>query len=291
MVSSGLVYCATGEKYASLAIESISSFRREGGGLPVQLFCDRESEILIRRNLPLNDIEIRVLDRPTFGFADKIVALMSCDFDKGIFVDCDTYFLHYSLENSAKQFQTEVLQALDSLDLLALPGLGLNRENERDWASLAVGQFNTGVIGFRRSEALVLMLKNWLALYELEDSHDQPAFRKAAILSKIRAGSMMPEYNFQGNGLLNFRPRLIHLTGGPRKMWSLDSALMAEFSKYFDERVYPRLFIEFQEVHPLPSRKLKTLGAPLSYYLAGVKSWISTRLEIFFMSKKYRNSL
>lgn len=288
-----LIYCATGDRYSQLAINSIVSFRAAGGDCPIVLFSDSGSRDYLETELARFSVRVEELANPSFSFHDKIAAIASSDCKSAVFVDCDTYFppIMEGGKYMGKAFQEEMSSAIRPFDILALPGFGLNVQDETRWASLAVGQYNTGVIAFTMSSKLKGFLKRWSELYSSEDPHDQPSFRKAIVEQGLRVGPLMLEYNFQGNGLLNFRPRLLHLTGNYRKDLLLDQELMREMAVDLDVQQYPLFAIDFGRVHAFPSLKRRTLGAPMKHYRRGLVLWILTRFEIFFFAKKYWPSL
>lgn len=291
MKQSGLVYCATGASFARLAISSIESFFSQGGTSAVEVFTDKNGFDVLSEHIFSGDVLVRRLPNPELGFIDKISALESSSFSRGIFVDCDTFFPKYPDRQAGSIFETDVLRSLENFDLVVLPGFSLNVPRELQAGSAALGQWNTGVIGFNRTKDFLEFLASWRANYMTTDPHDQPSFRLALIGSKLRVGPLMPEYNFQGHGFLNAKPLIFHLTGNYRKNWLKDSLLLEKISSEIASEVYPAFFVEFQRVSPLPSKLTRTMGPTIGYFLRGIGKWVSTRIDIVTTSNTYHRNL
>lgn len=287
----GVVYCATGWKYAHLAHSSIESFFSQGGSSKVEVFTDDTGSDFFSRRVFAGDVIVRRLSEPALGFIDKIAALENTSFTRGVFVDCDTFFPAYQDHKAAKTFQSDVSRLVDDFDLVALPGLSLNTLRELEVCSAALGQWNTGVIGFKKSEMFSDFLSSWRENYRAEDPHDQPSFRMALTMSRLRVAPLMLEYNFQGHGPLNARPLLFHLTGNYRKNWMGYPPLIQAITRTMEEENYPACFIEFQKVSPLPSKLTKTMGPNFGFFVRGIWKWLITRFDIFFFSQKYHRAL
>ena len=291
MKRSGLVYCATGASYARLAISSIESFFSQGGTSEVEVFTDEDGSDVISNHIFSGAVVLRRLTNPELGFIDKISALESSSFSRGVFVDCDTFFPKYPDRQAGITFQSDMFRSLESFDLVVLPGFSLNVPRELQACSAALGQWNTGVIGFNRTKEFLEFLASWRANYMTTDPHDQPSFRLALIESKLRVGPLMPEYNFQGHGSLNSKPLIFHLTGNYRKNWLNDSDLLEKISFEVERAIYPAFFVEFQRVSPLPSKLTRTMGPTIGYFVRGIWKWVSTRFDILTTSNTYHRNL
>jgi len=288
---SGLVYCATGLSYARLAISSIESFFSQGGSSVVEVFTDENAFDVLSNYIFSGEVILRRLPNPEEGFVDKISALESTSFSCGVFVDCDTFFPEYPDRLAGSTFQSDLFESLASFDLVVLPGFSLNVPRELQAGSAALGQWNTGVIGFNRTKGFLDFLARWRANYMTTDPHDQPSFRIALIESKLRVGPLMPEYNFQGHGSLNAKPLIFHLTGNYRKNWLNDSILLEKLSSAMEKEIYPAFFVEFQRVFPRPSKLTRTMGPTIGYFLQGIWKWVSTRFDILTTSNAYHRNL
>lgn len=287
----GLLYCATGESYARLACVSIHSFFSEGGNSQVEVFTDQEGLDVFSRWEFDGEVIVRELTNPELGFIDKISAMQQTTFSRSIFVDCDTFFPNYAERNAGLLFQSGLLRSLESFDVVALPGFSLNSVSELRFGSGAIGQWNTGVIGFNKSQVFLDFLSRWKETYAPEDPHDQPSFRVALLESNLRLGPLMSGYNFQGHGFLDSKPLLFHLTGKYRKTWVGDASLIEKITRQMETESYPTFFIEFQKVSPLPSMLTRTLGPSLDFFFRGIWRWLFTRFHIFFSSSTYHRSL
>ena len=96
----GFVYVATGECYRGEAAVAAAQLRRTNPGARICLIADRAEG-------PVFWDDFVLLDRPAFGFRDKL-AMHLCPYDRFVFLDTDTY---------VGADLTEVFQLLDHFDV------------------------------------------------------------------------------------------------------------------------------------------------------------------------------
>lgn len=203
----GILYVATGQRYVDEAQRSAASAKRQMPDLPRTLHVDAASEV--ERGL---FTEVRLIEKPTYTFFDKILPLIESPYERTLFLDTDTLVIDPV---------QEVFELLDRFDLgyvhgpwRACPGYALEA------CPSAFAEPNTGVILYRRGEAVKDLFSRWANLYAGQlrsatpPAHDQPAFRQVLYESSLRFVVLPPEYNFRtvfpglcGGGL---RVKILH---------------------------------------------------------------------------------
>jgi hypothetical protein len=124
------------------------------------------------------------------GFEDKS-AEMRIPYQKTMYLDTDT-LIDGSLH--------PVFELLDEFDIAAAHNYSnSSRETyENDHIPDGFPEYNTGVIGFRDSDAAQEFIEEWEVTFR-ENTHlrpgDQPSFRSVLYESDIRIATIPPEYN------------------------------------------------------------------------------------------------
>jgi hypothetical protein len=188
MTGCGIIYVATGSKYLAEAEHSARSVKRVSPNVPVAIISDA---------LPscnLFDVRLNV-PNPEYSFLDKIIALTRTPFEKTLFLDTDTF---------AIEPLDEIFELLDRFDIAAAaeparylyPIAGV---------STAFPELNTGVLLYRRSRAVLELIRQWDELYRDEIAsklaagvrpwHDQLSFTRAIYGSKLSFFMLPPEFN------------------------------------------------------------------------------------------------
>lgn len=219
--SIGVVYCATGKKYIQEAIISIQSLIALEPEISIRVNTDSNGVIVLREKF-MDRIYIKELKNPSYSWNDKIEAITNSPFERTIYLDTDTFIIRPI---------AEVLNlALDYFEVLAQPGMEFNLDWEKINYPDCLSQFNTGVIVIKSSPATIKMLQLWQELRSIKpESHDQPTFREAVILSGVRFAPLKNEYNFQGASLTTSEVTIIHLINKrTREMFSRESELRRE---------------------------------------------------------------
>ena len=127
---------------------------------------------------------------PRYSFFDKVLALQDSPFEDTLFLDADTVVCDSCLE---------------AFDLLERFDLAIAHDSSRLGASVdctdAFVELNTGVLFFRRTDAVRRLFGRWLEAYRLGDErapgerHDQPFLRAELFQSDVRFYVLTPEYN------------------------------------------------------------------------------------------------
>lgn len=202
--SCGFVYVATGSGYQREAVASARSLRAVMPSASICLITDAAPE----SDGPFDTVLLRtqVCHNPI----DKLLAV-DCPYERAVFLDTDTH----------------ICGDLDGLfDLLDRFDLALLQENHRGWdytlpgVPAAFPEYNTGVIVFRRSNAMQEFFSKWRLAYDelrrtLDLRNDQPSFRQVLYHSPLRVATLPSEYHFLGNvpNYTMWTVRLIHARG------------------------------------------------------------------------------
>lgn len=274
--SRGIVYVGTGAKYVDLALQSIRYLREVEPDEPVTLVLDDPSYPPARQAVEDFGIQLVALDHPEYSFMDKVRGIRVSPFQRTIFLDCDTIPI--------RPFADDLIRSLEDVDVVALPGFGLNHSWEKEALSPALSQFNTGVIGLRmdRTEQL---LDSWERHYRAEDDpwHDQPSFRVALYQSGLRWGALPPDFNFMGHGKVK-RPRILHFTAWRRKQSFYTSPTeRAKLIEYFTEPNAGGIFNHFAEAFGVNNLHSNRGPGRLSWWLSGL-----VKLLVFRMRRQAR---
>jgi hypothetical protein len=181
----GLLYVATGARFIKEAIASAESAREHMPSIPIALFTDQSCEA------GMFDY-IEKVESPEYYVTDKIRPLRSTPFQKTLFLDTDTIV--------CRDF-SEIFTLLDRFELAAVPDV------RGGWypseCNRVFPEFNTGVIAYRKTEAVLDTFRNWEAIYEsqlnsdIQPPHDQPSFRDAVYRSPVQFVMLPFEYNLR----------------------------------------------------------------------------------------------
>jgi hypothetical protein len=186
----GFVYVATGERYRSEAATSAAQLRRTNPGARICLIADHGEGPVFWDDLVL-------LDRPVFGFRDKL-AMHLCPYDRFVFLDTDTY---------VGSDLTEIFQLLDHFDVA---GHQLFEGHDYRLADVpdAFPEIQGGVLAFKRSPSVESFFEQWLVNYEAfhalnREGHyhysnvsEQKTLRLTLYCSSLRLAVLGPEFNF-----------------------------------------------------------------------------------------------
>lgn len=196
----GFVYVATGAGYVAEAMGSAASLR---AAMPDAKICLVSDESLAQP-APFDEVIVRrdVRRAPI----DKLLAI-EAPFDRIVFLDTDTLVVGDL---------SGLFDVLGGFDIAALP------ETKRGWHYSVPGlpnafaEFNTGVLAFRRNDAVHALFASWRAAHdELGHASDQPGFRVALWRSNVRVAPLPSEYHFLGNvpNYVMWDAKLIHARG------------------------------------------------------------------------------
>lgn len=179
----GVIYVATGERYAHEVIISARSLRHQMPRLPITIFT----------NESLSDTSIfnRVEPVPA-NFSPKVVkiaCLLRTPYKHTLYLDVDT-FVYTTFP--------ELFKLLDRFDVAAATSPQRIKRPTRRIPN-CFPEMNAGVILYKLSKGTQNLLREWQRLYERQGkragAQDEPPFRQALYESKIQLAPLPPEYN------------------------------------------------------------------------------------------------
>lgn len=226
-MTDGVIYVAKGPGYLDLAERSVRSLRALHPGLAVDLFTDQ---------VVTSGLFDRVLPIPA-GTSPKLGCLTETRFDRTLYLDCDTLIL---------ATLGDLFDVLDRFELALSHDVrrtsGLIRESHRERLPYAFPQFNSGVMLYRRSEAMWAFLQDWQRRYrQAGRKRDQISLHDLLWASDLRFYVLPPEFNLRrvteldAWEPLDARPTILHshrllqhLRGDGPQMTGLEEIRIAE---------------------------------------------------------------
>lgn len=198
----GVIYVASGADYADLACASARSLRVQEPALPIDLFTDDPVlEGIFDRIHPLT--------RP--GPRAKLTAMQETRFERSLFLDADTLVVGPL---------GDLFDVLDRFDCAAAHDMRRASPLIREGGvatPYAFPQFNSGVLLYRRSRAMLALLAEWERQFHATGAtRDQPILKDLLWSSDIRFYVLPPEFNLRRLTLLDawepldMRPTIIH---------------------------------------------------------------------------------
>ncbi len=203
--SLGFVYVATGAGYVIEALHSARSLRRQHPDIPICLITDAppfEPGPFTAIQAPAGPVEHKPID--------KLLAY-EAPFEFMVFLDTDTHVI---------DDLSPIFRLLEQFDLALVQDVNRGWNYELPGVPLSFSEFNTGVMAFRKSEAMAAFFRDWRDRYvrlraELNLINDQPSFRQALFFSSLRVAPLPSEFHFLGdfpNSIL-WKARLVHARG------------------------------------------------------------------------------
>ena len=186
----GILYITYGKKYVEAALRSAWTARAKNPDVPIHLFVDAPSrDALGLAKDPGPFTSIGIIENP--HRRSKVDCMSKTPYERTLYLDSDT---------SVAQNISEIFGVLERFDLAAVHAMHRNssmgNEHWKEQLPRAFPQFNTGVILYRNSPAVLAMLEQWgKAFAESGHRHDQPTFRELVWQSDIRSIALPPEYN------------------------------------------------------------------------------------------------
>lgn len=200
----GFVLAATGDLYRRLAVTTATSLKAHHPDLPVDLYTDAGVDD------PVFDA-VHLLEAETIR--PKIPALIQTRFERAIYLDVDLVLVAPI---------ADVFELLGRYDMAMCHDMWRNCHPTRvvwDYTPpAAFPQFNSGVVGVRKSAATQAVLTRWQAGFEAHGAKvDQPALRQVLWEDDtLRLATLPDEYNFWDTRLLDrmstryAAPRVLH---------------------------------------------------------------------------------
>jgi hypothetical protein len=170
--------------------------------LPRQLFISKELIDATGESVRQHFDEVVVLDRIAHVHRPRFESFLATRFDQAIFIDGDTLFI-------APVY--EVFEVLDHFDIalahapqyLSPQGVRAGVFEALPRVSLALPEWNAGVIAARVNDGFRSMVRRWIELFgqcrAMGFHMDQAPLRSALALSALRIATLSANYNFRAN--------------------------------------------------------------------------------------------
>src|SRR5690349_17051347 len=189
MPSQGVLFIATGEKYIRSAIQSAISIRKYCPDLPIHLFANWKELGFHFEPDPYPFYSVEEVKNP--HRRSKVDYMQHTPFDYTLFLDTDTAF------NADIR---DMFRLLERFDIAATHAhrrkAPVRVQPWRIQIPPAFPQYNAGVLLFRKTEAVMQLMKDWSqAFREAGFPQDQITLRELLWLSDLRIATLPPEYN------------------------------------------------------------------------------------------------
>jgi hypothetical protein len=195
MEERGILYFATGAKYVAEAAASAASAKQQMPGVPVALVTDQAAA-----PAPFDRV-VHIADT-AYPLLVKVKALALTPYRRTVFLDSDTFV--------ARPVE-ELFDLLVDYDIAAAHAplrLSTTRLKEQEiflgGVPVCFPEYNTGVIAYRRTPAVLKALKAWATLYEAQLAGpikpwtwDQLSFREIVYKSGLKLATLSNEYNYR----------------------------------------------------------------------------------------------
>jgi len=190
MDSNGILYIATGEKYIQAAMRSAGSARKYCPDIPIHLFTDAKGfeQHFVKNNDPFSSVGI--IENP--HHRSKVDYVVHTPFDRTLFLDTDT---------ALNADISPMFKILDRFDIAMTHAHHRSPSRLQRWRAVlpdSFPEFNTGVILYRKTPAVLQCLGEWGHHFieaALDENNDQTTLRELLWLSDLRIATLPPEYN------------------------------------------------------------------------------------------------
>lgn len=200
----GVIYVATGLRYAELALLSVDYLRRVEPDVPATILTDRDSAAAIAGRLGPG-VSTAVIEQPSFTWFDKVPGMAATPYRRTVYLDVDVIAI--------RPFFDDLMAALEVAPVLARSaGIAFNHAWEGERYPRAIPQCNTGVVAYD-AERLAPAFERWRAMRpeaEREGGGDQPSFRAALLEAGIYPSALPTSYNFMEMDEAVAPVRLVH---------------------------------------------------------------------------------
>ena len=237
MTKRGIVYACSHRDWVPETIRSAQSFAEHMPDIDRHFFAPPALIERFRVQLEPAFQRIIPLERLDFSHRPRFEAMHRAEFDQAIFIDGDTLLLMpvYELFDVLVQFD---IAAAIAPQLFHPDAVRKRLYDELPRVSMAVPEWNTGVIVARRSAAVAAFLNSWRLLFtqsiKREFIMDQPSFRSAVATSGLRIATLANIYNIRANVEQHIRGhvRILHAHGDlPAIARTINSSAALRFYK------------------------------------------------------------
>jgi len=188
-MTQGILFVAVGWKYIRSAMRAAETVRCHCPGLPIHLFANwKESHIPLEQ---IDRVFTSMEEIPDPHSRSKVDYLHLTPFEQTLYLDNDT-----ALNTDIR----DMFQVLERFDIGLCHAHWRNIEARlKSWRielPQAFPQFNSGVILYRKSPAVLQLLQNWQQAYsDAGIKEDQRTLRELLWESDVRIATLPPEYN------------------------------------------------------------------------------------------------
>jgi hypothetical protein len=207
-MSNGALYIITQDpRYVAMMLISAASLKRAMPDLPITAISQFPVDS------PLFE-KVMHVEGSRDGFYDKCKLIRESPYERTMFIDADCYVL---------EPVPELFSLLDQFDAAATHeeyvDTDWHKRYPRPDVPVSFPEFNTGVLLFKRSDAMNRVLDQWERLFRkyLQDHPgqmvgDQLFFRVATYYGDARIATLTREYNckYRGQGYLNGKVKIAH---------------------------------------------------------------------------------
>jgi len=187
--SQGVLYIATGAAFCRAALEAARSVREHSPELGVHIFCDQTGAEILRPEVERLSLTLGSIENP--HRRSKVDYLGQTPFERTLYLDVDTRICAPV---------NEVFELFERFDIALTHAHRRNHPNTRQfWKrefSPAFPHFNGGVIGYRRTPAMLAFLEQWrVSFHSAGFGKDQVTLRELLWESELHIATLPPEYN------------------------------------------------------------------------------------------------
>lgn len=182
MELNGVIITAFGQRYVDLAHQVARTLRKTNPGLDIDLFTGAEVDAGVFS-------QVHVL--PDLWVRSKLDSMLQSRFDRTLFLDADLLVVADLSDIFVLFDRFDIAVAQDMYRSSAKARVEYRRPFPNTFP-----QLNSGVFGFRRSEAMTRFLQVWKADVQSHGiGKDQPSLRELIWTTDLRVAILPPEYN------------------------------------------------------------------------------------------------
>ncbi|WP_152421377.1 hypothetical protein [Natronococcus amylolyticus] len=256
METKGVLYIATGKRFAREAAISAESIKKHMPHIDIAIMSNEEvTEEVFDEYIKISN--------PDFDFSDQIGYILNTPFDRTLCIDTDIY---------ADSSFEEVFDLLDEFDIAAA-----HNQNKKSYEIPNVPdsfpEYNTGVLLYKNTPRFRDFIKSWKKNYDQlsteSETRNQPAFRRALYCSNLRIATLPSEYNlmvrYPGHAVGKvkiFHGRLLDIESpGAGKYHDVEEA-----AKVINSTNQHRVFTQIGGISLYTNKEESTVGKALMSY-------------------------
>lgn len=214
----GIVFACSHRDWVAETIRSAGSFGRHMPDVERHFFALPDLIEQYRAQLTPAFTHIVALEHPAFAHRPRFEAMRRAELDRAIFIDGDTLLLApvYELFDVLDQFD---IAATIAPQLFHPDAARLGLYESLPKVSMAVPEWNTGLLVVKQSPAIRDFLEEWARLFDQcirrGFNMDQPSFRSAMGGSGLRIATLANIYNIRANveQVIRGNVRILHAHG------------------------------------------------------------------------------